>query len=94
MRRWSQAEPLTLAQLTADGCVRNINMPAPSRLYCRTCEAERTHHAYSHTGESDCYEICTVCQTYGGRNTLRGREVGAGELNAAFAALVRTGETK
>ena len=63
---------LTREQLIADGCVRNINMPAPGRLHCRICASEQPHHAYSHKGSADCYEVCTACGCYSGRTELRG----------------------
>ena len=65
---------LTKAQLLADGCVLNRNMwIGDGWIWCRKCRAYQFHEAYSHSGESDCYEVCQTCGTYSGRLPLKGR---------------------
>lgn len=64
---------LTKADLIADGCVPNPNMwIGDGWLYCRTCERFQFHGAWSHPGETDCHEVCKVCDTYTGKLKLKG----------------------
>jgi hypothetical protein len=50
------------------GVVPNLHMWIGNGwLFCRGCQAYRYHHAYSHPGTSDCFEVCDVCHRYYGR---------------------------
>ena len=62
---------LTKQQLIADGCVPNRNMwIGDGWFWCKGCEKYTLHRAFSHRGDSDCYEVCLECNQYHGSRQL------------------------
>lgn len=63
---------ISRAELEADGAVRNPNMwIGDGWMYCKGCKRYTFHHAMSHPGERDCYEVCGDCDCYYGEEKLK-----------------------
>lgn len=70
---------VTRTELEAAGLVPNRHMwIGDGWIYCPLCARNTLHDAWSHKGDSDCFEVCKSCECYSGPNRLR-RDVADGE---------------